>query len=301
MSESARRGIRSTQFGILANTTLAVVKLIAGLLGNSYALVADAVESTADIFSSLIVWGGLRLSVRDPSEQYPFGYGKAEPLAATVVALMLLAAGVGIAVEAVSEIRTPHHAPAPWTLAVLVVVVIAKMVLSRRVGEVGVAIDSTAVRADAWHHLSDALTSAAAFVGISIALVGGPGWESADDWAALAASAIIVFNGASILRPALADLMDRMPGPEVVDAVRRVAIDVSGVRAIEKLAVRKSGIVYRVIIHVQADASLSLHDAHVLGGRVRSAIRTAMPQVQDVLVHMEPFEPVVTALPTPGA
>lgn len=301
MSESARLGIRSAQFGILANTALAVVKLIAGLLGNSYALVADAVESTADIFSSLIVWGGLRLSVRDPNELYPFGYGKAEPLAATVVALMLVAAGVGIAVEAVSEIRTPHHAPAPWTLAVLVVVMLAKTALSRRVGEVGVAIDSTAVRADAWHHLSDALTSAAAFVGISIALVGGPGWESADDWAALVASTIIVFNGARILRPALADLMDRMPGPEVVEAVRRVAAGVSGVMAIEKLAVRKSGMTYRVIIHVQADAALSLHDAHIVGGRVKSAIRAAMPKVQDVLVHMEPFEPGVTALSTPGA
>lgn len=301
MSESARRGIRSTQFAILANTTLAVVKLIAGLLGNSYALVADAVESTADIFSSLIVWGGLRLSVRDPNEQYPFGYGKAEPLAATVVALMLVAAGVGIAVEAVSEIRTPHHAPAPWTLAVLVVVMVTKTVLSRRVGEIGTEIHSTAVSADAWHHLSDALTSAAAFVGISIALVGGPGWESADDWAALAASAIIVVNGASILRPALADLMDRMPGADVVDAVRRVAAGVSGVRAIEKLAVRKSGMIYRVTIHVQADASLSLHEAHILGGRVKSAIRTTMPHVQDVLVHMEPFEPAVTVASTPEA
>ncbi|MBM3770322.1 MAG: cation transporter [Acidimicrobiia bacterium] len=293
--------MRSAQFGILANAALAVVKLIAGLLGDSYALVADAVESIADIFSSLIVWGELRLSVRDHSDQYPFGYGKAEPLAATVVALMLVAAGVGIAVEAVTEIRTPHHAPAPWTLAVLVVVMIAKTVLSRRVGEVGAAIDSTVVRADAWHHLSDALTSAAAFVGIAIAIAGGPGWESADDWAALAASAIIVFNGTGILRPALADLMDRMPGPEVVDAIRGVASGVTGVRAIEKLAVRKSGIVYRVIIHVQADASLSLHDAHILGGRVKSAIRVAMPHVQDVLVHMEPFEPAVTARSIPEA
>jgi cation diffusion facilitator family transporter len=164
---------------------------------------------------------------------------------------------------------------------------------------VGTAIDSTAVQADAWHHLSDALTSGAAFVGISIAIAGGPGWEAADDWAALAASAMIVFNGVSILRPALADLMDRMPRPEVVDTVRRVATGVSGVKAIEKLAVRKSGIVYRVIIHVQADASLSLHDAHIIGGRVKSAIRTTMPQVQDVLVHMEPFERTLTARQTP--
>lgn len=289
------RGIQSAQFGILTNTSLAVVKLIAGLVGNSYALVADAVESTADVFSSLIVWGGLRLSVRDPNEQYPFGYGKAEPLAATVVALMLLAASVGIAVEAIAEIRTPHHAPAPWTLAVLVFVIATKSLLSRRVGLVATDIGSTAVRADAWHHMSDAITSAAAFVGISIAIWGGPGWEAADDWGALAASLIIFVNGYLILRPALGDLMDRMPGPDVVEGVLRAAASVPGVLALEKLAVRKSGLHYRVTLHVQADAALSLHDAHVLSGKVKSAIRAAMPKVQHALVHMEPYEPGTAA------
>jgi cation diffusion facilitator family transporter len=289
-SLSAHRGIRSAQFGILANTTLALTKLVAGLLGNSYALVADAVESTADIFSSLIVWGGLRISVRDPSEHYPFGYGKAEPLAATVVSAMLMGASLGIAIEAITEIRTPHHAPAPWTLVVLVLVVVTKTVLSRWVSAVASDIGSTAVSADAWHHMSDAVTSAAAFVGISIALLGGPGWEAADDWAALAAAGVILLNGARILRPALEELMDRTPGADVVDGVRQIASGVTGVRAIEKLAVRKSGMVYRATIHVQADATLSLRDAHVLGGKVRSAIRAALPNVQDVLVHMEPFE-----------
>ena len=298
MSDSAQRGIQSAQFGILANTALAGIKLMAGLLGNSYALVADAIESIADIFSSLIVWGGLRLSVRDPNEQYPFGFGKAEPLAATVVSLMLIAASIGITVEAIAEIRTPHHAPEPWTLIVLVVVVIVKTVLSRRVGAVGEQIESTAVKADAWHHLSDALTSAAAFVGISVALIGGAGYESADDWAALAAAAIIFVNGLMILRPALEDLMDRMPGAEVVASVRQHASNVAGVLAIEKLAVRKSGMNYRVTIHVQADAGLSLHEAHVLGGKVKSTIRAAMPKVQDVLVHMEPYEPGVTVAAT---
>lgn len=297
MSESAQRGIRSAQFGIIANTLLAGIKLMAGLLGNSYALVADAIESVADIFSSLIVWGGLRLSVRDPNDQYPFGYGKAEPLAATVVSLMLIAASIGIAVEAVAEIRVPHHAPEPWTLIVLVLVMAVKTLLSRRVGAVGSAIESTAVKADAWHHMSDALTSAAAFVGISVALVGGAGWESADDWAALGAAGIIFVNGVIILQPALADLMDRMPGTDVVGAVRHHAASVAGVLAIEKLAVRKSGMNYRVTIHVQADAGLSLHDAHVLGGKVKSTIRAAMPKVQDVLVHMEPYQPEVVDEP----
>ena len=289
MSEQSRRGIRSAQIAILVNAGLAITKLVAGVVGHTYALVADAVESTADIFASTIVWGGLRVAARDPDEEYPFGYGKAEPLAAAVVALMLLGAAAAIAVEAVSEIRTPHLTPAPWTLAVLVAVVLVKWTLSRRVHAVGADIGSTAVKADAWHHMSDAVTSAAAFVGISIALWGGPGWESADDWAALLASGVIVFNGVRMLRPALYDLMDRMPGAEVVEPVRRAAKSVSGVLAVEKLAVRRSGMGYRVTIHVQADPALRLDDAHSLGGAVKAAIRAAVPQVQYVLVHMEPY------------
>jgi cation diffusion facilitator family transporter len=290
MTEPSRRGIRSAQFAILVNTCLAIIKLAAGLVGHSYALVADAVESTADIFGSTIVWGGLRVAARDPDEVYPFGYGKAEPLAAAVVSLMLLGAALGIALKSISEIGTPHHTPAAWTLAVLVSVVLVKWTLARRVRAVGADIGSVAIKADAWHHLSDAVTSAAAFVGISIALLGGSGWESADDWAALLASGIIAFNGVRMLQPALHDLMDRMPGPEVVGPVRQAAESVPGVLATEKLAVRRSGLGYRVTIHVQTHPDMLLRDAHVLSGKVKGAIRVAVPQVQAVLVHMEPFQ-----------
>src|SRR5215213_8074064 len=176
MSEQSRRGIRSAQIAILVNAGLAVTKLVAGIVGHTYALVADAVESTADIFASLIVWGGLSIAARPADDDHPFGHGKAEALAAAVVSLMLLGAAFGIAIQAAKEIRTPHHTPAPWTLGVLVGVMLVKAVLSRRVRAVGADIGSTAVQADAWHHLSDAITSAAAFVGIAVALVGGPGW-----------------------------------------------------------------------------------------------------------------------------
>jgi cation diffusion facilitator family transporter len=290
MTEANRRGMRSAQVAILINTGLAIIKLVAGIVGHTYALVADAIESTADIFSSTIVWGGLRVAAKEADESYPFGYGKAEPLAAAVVSLMLLGAAVAIALEAVREIRTPHLTPAPWTLGVLIVVMIVKWTLSRRVKAVGAEIGSTAVKADASHHMSDALTSAAAFIGISIALIGGPGWESADDWAALAASLVIAYSGVTMFQPAIHDLMDRMPGIEVVNAVRRAAEGVDGVKATEKCYVRRSGTGYRVTIHVQADASMSLHDAHILSGKVKGAIRTAVPQVQSVLIHMEPFE-----------
>ena len=305
MTEPVHRGIRSAQFGMLVNAGLAAIKLVAGILGNTYALVADAVESTADILSSLIVWAGLAIAARPADEDHPFGHGRAETLAAAVVALMLLAAAVGIAIQATREIRTPHLTPAPWTLAVLAAVVLVKYVLSRRVHAVGADIGSTAVTTDAWHHMSDAVTSAAAFIGIAVAVVanrvtGHPGWASADDWAALRASAVIAFNGLSMLRPALHDLMDRTPGEDVVGPVRRAAEGVPGVLATEQLAVRRTGMVYRITIHVQADPSLSLRDAHILSGKVKSAIRAAVPRVQSVLVHMEPFEHATTTAAARG-
>lgn len=294
MAHPTRRGIRSAQLGLVVNAALAGVKLIAGLVGNSYALVADAVESTADVLASIAVWGGLAIAAQPADEDHPYGHGKAEPLAASAVALMLLGAAVGIAVEAIQEIRTPRGPPEAWTLGVLVTVVVVKAVLSRRVLTVGSAIGSTAVKADAWHHLSDAVTSAAAFIGISIAVWGTrvrgePAWAAADDWAALLATGVIAYNGFALLQPALHDLMDRMPGPDVVAPIRRAAEAVPGVLAVEKLHVRRTGLVYSVTIHVQAEPATPLDEAHALGHRVTDAIRAAVPQVESVVVHMEPY------------
>jgi cation diffusion facilitator family transporter len=290
MPSPARRGIQAAQLGLVVNTLLAITKLVAGIVGNSFALVADAVESVADIFSSLIVWGGLRIATRQADDVYPFGYGKAEPLAAVIVSLLLLGAAAGISVEAIREIRIPHHTPAPFTLAVLVGVILVKELLSRRVLKVGEEVGSTAVRADAWHHRSDAITSTAAFIGISVALLGGPGWEAADDWAALAAAVVIVVNAGLLLRPAVADLMDKRPGADLLERISVAARGTPDVRHIEKLKVRKAGLQYFVDLHVQADPALSLHDAHILSGRVKTAIRACVPEVAGVLIHMEPHE-----------
>ena len=290
MKQPVRLGIRSAQAGLLVNTVLTGVKLVAGIVGNSGALIADAVESSADILSSMVVWSGLRVSAREADETYPFGYGKAEPLATAVVGLLLLAASAGIAIEAVRQIVTPHLTPAPFTLVVLVLVVVVKETLFRRVYAVGSSVDSAAVRADAWHHRSDAITSLAAFIGISVAIAGGEGWESADDWAALIAAVVIAWNGQRLLRPAIAGLMDRSPEPEIRDRIREVASAVPDVRDVEKVIVRRAGTDYFVDLHVHADPAMSLHDAHVVSGKVKSAIRTAMPNVRGVLVHMEPYE-----------
>jgi len=269
---------------MLVNMTLAVVKFVAGVLGNSYALIADAVESTADILSSAIVWGGLRIASREADEEFPFGYGKAESLAGAIVALMLLAAAVGISIEAIREIRIPHHAPAPFTLAVLVVVVVVKETLFRRVFRIGNEEESSAIMADAWHHRSDAITSVAAFVGISVALWKGAGWEAADDWAALLAALVIAVNAMRLMRPAVNDLMDRSPDPGFLERIRLAALEVPDVRAIEKLKVRRAGTGFYVDLHVQADPLLSLHAAHIVSGKVKSAIRGAVGRVHGVLI-----------------
>lgn len=284
-------GVRLAQTGLAVNGVLALIKLVAGVVGHSYALVADAVESFADLFSGVVVWSGVRIAAREADADHPFGHGKAEALAALVVGLLLVGAAVGIALKAVAEIRTPHHAPAPFTLGVLVGVVVVKEWLFRYVFRGGRALGSSAITADAWHHRSDAITSLFAFVGISVALLGGPGWEAADDVAALLASGLIAATGVRILRPAVDELMDRAPDPSFLDTASAAALAVPGVRAIEKLRGRKLGRYYLLDLHVQADPALSLHEAHILSGMVKSSIRDRLPMVRNVLVHMEPHEP----------
>ena len=281
-------GARLALAGIVANTLLAVVKIVSGIVGNCYALIADGIESTLDIFGSIIIWGALKLAALPPDESHPYGHGKAEALAAIVVALTVLAAAVGLAVQSVREILTPHHAPAPFTLIVLVVVVVVKETLFRKVIHTGDEIGSSAVKTDAWHHRSDAITSAAAFIGISIALIGGPGWESADDWAALFACGLIAFNGYRLLVPALHEALDAAPPRHVQESVRAIAAAVSGVLDIDQCRVRKMGIDLYVDLHVGVDAEMSVRNGHRIAHEVKDAIRAGIPEVADVLVHIEP-------------
>jgi cation diffusion facilitator family transporter len=305
VNSATRRSIRWAQAGLLINAVLVLVKLIAGIVGHANALVADAVESSADIFSSLIVWMGLSIAARPADEDHPYGHGKAEPLAAAVVSLMLLGAAVGISILAIREIRTPHHLPSPFTLFVAAGVIAVKEILYRRVSRVGKDVGSTAVTADAWHHRADAISSLAAFIGISIALIGGRGWEAADDWAALVAAILVAVNGVRTLRPAISGLMDEAPDTTVKVRAMEAACSVDGVIRVENLKLRRSGLGFYVDLHVQADPVISLEDAHEIAARVKYAILDAIPTAVNVLVHMEPFRsetisevPVLSLPPT---
>lgn len=287
---AAEIGLRKVRIGIVINCLLALTKGIAGIVGHSYALVADAIESASDIITSSIVAFGFRMAGKPADENHPYGHGKFEPLSAAVVALVLFCAAILIAVESVKEILTPHHSPAPFTLVVLVVVIVVKEILFRSVLKAGEAISSTALTADAWHHRADAITSLAAFVGISIALIGGSGYESADDFAALIAAVVIATNACLLMRPALLELIDTAPDRELITHVRTVAEDVPGVLGTHKCQVRKLGIDYFVDLDVLCDPEATIRQGHEIAHDVGERLHAEFPQVRKVLVHVEPAD-----------
>jgi cation diffusion facilitator family transporter len=274
--------------GLVVNIALATIKIVAGLLGNAYVLIADGIESALDVGGSVIIWGALKFAARPPDATHPYGHGKVEPFAAIVVSVLVLAAALGLAISSLRELFLPRHAPAPFTLIVLVLAVVTKELMYRYVVRFGRNVESTAIQTDAWHHRTDAMTSVAAFIGISVALIGGEAWQSADDWAALFACALIGANGYRLLRPALYEILDTAPRGEIVDIVRDAARAVRGVIEIEKTIVRKMGLSFYVDLHVKVNGEISVREGHHIAHEVKRAIQESDRRIADVLVHVEP-------------
>jgi cation diffusion facilitator family transporter len=281
-------GARVALLGLFVNALLAIAKIAAGLIGNAYVLIADGIESTLDIGGSIVIWGGLKFAARPPDATHPYGHGKAEPVAAAAVAVGVLAAGLGLAIQSVRGLFLPHRAPAPFTLIVLVLAVIVKETLYRYVIRFGQEVESTAVKTDAWHHRIDAMTSVAAFIGISVSLVGGQAWRSADQWATLFACALIGANGYRLLRPALYEILDTAPRGQIVEIVCDAARSVPGVAGIEKPLIRKMGLSFYVDLHVSVNGDISVREGHAIAHDVKRAIQASDPRIADVLVHIEP-------------
>jgi cation diffusion facilitator family transporter len=290
LEQSATKGIRAILVTVAVSLGLGVVKILAGVLGHSYALIADGVESLLDVVSGLAVAGSLKLAAQPPDEEYPYGYGKVEPTAALMIATGLLVAATIITIQSVREILEPHEAPAAFTLIVLIVVVVVKEVLFRFLLRTGEKIASKAMQTDAWHHRSDSLTSLAAFIGISIALWGGRGYESADDWAALFAAGIIAFNGVRLIRRAWREIMDASLPEKIIDDIREIAGGVDGVAGIDMCRVRKSGLGLWVDIHVEVDGDMKVRDGHEIAHLVKDALLGSKHNVMDAVVHIEPMD-----------
>lgn len=283
-----KRGLRVTVIAMTVNLSLATIKLAAGIFGHSNALIGDAVESIADLFSSLIVWRGLSVASAPPDADHPYGHGKAEPLAAAAVAMLLLFAAVGIAAKSAGALWARHQAPEPFTLWVLFGVILTKEALFRFAWKEGTAMASSAVRSDAWHHRSDAITSLAAAIGIAVALIGGPEWARADDVAAIFAAGIIAWNGLRLLKPALRELMDAAPTEDLHEQVQALAAGHDAVRHVETCLIRKMGVHLFVDLHIEVDPELTVAHAHAIAHAVKDRIRARLPEVADVLVHVEP-------------
>lgn len=285
---NADKAVKATYFSLLSNTALAIAKGVAGYFGNSYALIADAIESTADIFSSFLVLFGIKYSSRPADENHPYGHGRAEALITFLVVGFLITSATVIAYESIVNIRTPHELPKPWTLIVLGSIILWKEISFRLVMRKSRETNSSSLKADAWHHRSDAITSVAAFIGISIALLCGPGYESADDWAALFASGFILYNSYLIFRPALGEIMDEHLYDDVVEIIRNEAVKVPGIIYTEKCFVRKAGMVYHIDLHAVVDGNLSVRKGHELAHRLEKFLRDNIPGLGNVLIHIEP-------------
>ncbi len=282
-----QRGQALALQGVAINIVLAAVKISAGVFGHAYALIADGVESLLDVGSSLIIWSGLRFAAIPPDQEHPYGHGKAEPIAGMVVALIVIAAAAGLAFESVRGLKAAEQQmPRPFTLAVLVAVVVIKEILFRRVSKVGEEAASTALKTEAWHQRSDAITSLAGFVGIAIALMSG--YPAADKWAALAACGIIATNGVLLLVPAFHEIMDMAPPKDFEAAIRAASAAVPGVETLDKCHVRKMGLEYYVDIHVRVDGGLTVRRGHEIAHEVKDRLRQEFPAIRDVLVHIEP-------------
>lgn len=288
METNIQKAIKTSYLSIAGNALLAIVKGITGVFGNSYALIADAIESTTDVFSSLLVLLGLKYSSKPPDENHPYGHGKAEPLITFAVVGFLVISATIIAYESIKHIRTPHQAPESYTLIVLAVIIVIKELFYRFVSRKSDETQSTSLKADAWHHRSDAITSLMAFIGISIAIFMGEGYENADDWAALLASGFILYNAYLILRPALGEVMDEHVHDEMIATIRNLSHDVPGVIETEKCFVRKTGMTFLVDLHITVDGTRTVKDGHEIAHNVKDLLLKEMPEIADVLIHVEP-------------
>ncbi|MGB8704964.1 MAG: cation diffusion facilitator family transporter [Gillisia sp.] len=288
MSSTTGEAIKTSVLSIIGNTLMAIVKGLAGIFGNSYALIADAIESTTDVFSSLLVLLGLRYAAKPPDENHPYGHGRAEPLITFAVVGFLVISATIIAYESIEHIQTPHKLPKPYTLIVLGIIVIVKEIFYRVVSRRGKKANSSALQADAWHHRSDAITSLIAFIGISIALIMGKGYENADDYAALVASLIILYNAYKILRPALGEAMDEHMYDDLIEEIRKITEEVTEVHNTEKCYVRKTGMTYHVDLHIVVEATITVKDGHEIAHTVKDELLKNLPEIANVLIHVEP-------------
>jgi cation diffusion facilitator family transporter len=285
-----KKAMSAVKLSIVGNLILAIIKAVTGYFGNSFALIADAIESTTDVFSSVMVFLGLKYASKPADENHPYGHGRIEPLVTFILVGFLLVSATVITIQSIENIQSPQKTPKGYTLIVLGVIIVVKEVFYKYIHKKGLETGSTSLRADAWHHRSDAITSLVAFIGISIAIIFGEKYAAADDWAALAAAGFITFNAYLIFRPALGEIMDEQLHHELIDQIRTLAMEIPGVKGTEKCHARKLGMYYHVDLHLEVSGENTVSEGHHLAHQVKQHLLANLPEINDVLIHVEPFD-----------
>lgn len=284
-----REAMRAALLGLVVNLALGVVKLVAGLVGPSFALISDAVNSLGDTLTSIVTLAALWYAQQPADEEHPYGHTRVETVAGAYVAILVIASALFVGWEAASRLNQPHALPPIWTLWIAGANAVIKEALYWYKRDVGRRTRSMAIVANAWDHRSDALCSLAVLIGLSIVRFAGPDFLWADEMAALVVVTVIIWTGGRLLWQSTSELLDPQADPEIVQRIREMAAEVPGVSDVEKLWVRKTGLEYLVDVHIQVDAALTVDEGHRIGHAVKDRLVQQMATVRDVLVHLEPF------------
>lgn len=273
----------------MVNLLLGVVKLIGGIIGNSFALIADAVNSIGDVVTTVVVLFALRVAQRPADAEHPYGHTRAEGIAASNIALLVIVSAIIVGWEAMQRITVEHEIPPVWTLWIAGFNVLIKEGLYQYKVRVGKRTGSAAIIANAWDHRSDAFCSLAVLIGLAAIRVGGPQFIWADEAASLVVVAAIVWSGTQLFRSSASELMDVQADSEFVNDIRAAAMSVEGVRDVETLWVRKSGLEFFADIHIEVDQNLTVAEGHRIGHLVKDRLLAEFANLRDVLIHLEPF------------
>jgi len=277
-------------FGLFSNLALIAIKAVAGILGNSFALLADAVESATDALSSLFLWMGLRYAQRPPDENHPYGHGRLEPLLTFLVVAFLLGSALSIGIQGYLNLKNPQTLPKPFTLVVLLGIIAWKEATFHYIRLKAKRLHSSVLQVEAWHHRSDALSSLFALVGIGMAWILGPDFAWLDEAAALISALILVLNAYRIFRKAFSEIMDEDVYQPLANRILEIGESLPFIMGIPTCRIRKLGTRYYVDLHVWVDPSMSVAQSHAHAHDLKDCIMADQPQIQDVLIHVEPYD-----------
>lgn len=283
-----KTAIKVSMVSVVWNLVLSLVKLIAGVVANSGAMISDAVHSASDVFSSIIVMIGVKISAKDSDKDHPYGHERLECVAAIVLATILAGTGLGIGYSAITNlIDGKYNSVTPGMLALIaaIVSIVAKEAMFWYTRYYAKKIDSSALMADAWHHRSDALSSVGALIGIAFARIGFPFMEPI---ASLVICLFIEKAALDIFKDAVDKMVDKSCDDETVSTIMECARQIEGVEDIDIIKTRVFGNKIYVDMEISADGNLPLKQTHAIAENVHDAIESAFPKVKHIMVHVNP-------------